>query len=103
MIFSEKDGNAFNVLTVIKTLCRPEDFVVFKLDIDTPIEETIAHKVMTDRGLQALIDEFYWEKHIHNPAMSMHGLGGNGKPDLADWYNTVIPARKRGLRMHSWP
>jgi hypothetical protein len=103
---SEKDGDAFNVLTVIKERCRPEDFVVFKLDIDTPIEEIIAEKAMSDPEIIALVDEFYWEKHIRNPVMKKHKLGGYGEPgktDLAAWYDTVIPARKRGFRMHSWP
>jgi hypothetical protein len=95
--------DVFNVLTVIKKVCRPEDFVVFKLDIDTKIEESIAHTVMSDPELQALIDEFFWEKHFHNPVMAMHHMGGNNRPRLDAWYAEVIPARQRGLRMHGWP
>jgi len=52
---TEKDGDAFNVLTVIKKNCRPDDFVVFILDIDTPIEEFIALKTMTDPEIIALL------------------------------------------------
>jgi hypothetical protein len=103
---NEKDGDAFNVLTLIKTLCRPEDFVVFKLamDIDPQVEEAIAHKVMTDPDILALVDEFYWKRQSNTPLLGSHRHGGNRAPgaSLSDWYDTVIPARKRGLRIHSW-
>jgi hypothetical protein len=40
-------------------LTRPEDFVVFKLDIDTPLVEiALVKQLMADSTLQELVDEF---------------------------------------------
>ena len=45
--------------------CKPEDFVVVKLDIDTPaIEQTIIAVLAQRPDLAALIDELFFEYHF---------------------------------------
>jgi hypothetical protein len=105
---SKDVGNPWNPLTLIKQLCRPEDVVVFKLDIDSEAAELgIAHGLLDDPELLALVDEFYFELHTCNHVMRMHGLdcvSDKAKTfRLSAWYDLALPARKKGLRMHFWP
>jgi len=51
-------------LTFIKALTKPEDYVVFKLDIDSPaIEIALVQQIMDDPQLLTLIDEFFFERY----------------------------------------
>ena len=82
--------------------------MVFKLDIDSDLEINIVHQLLGDRQLLALVDEFYYEHHIRNHVMRMHGLRNRTRSEdvnvsLASWYDMVTPARKSGFRMHFWP
>jgi hypothetical protein len=95
-----------NPLLRIKELCRPQDLCVFKLDIDTTeIEMAIVRQLLSSDELMGLVDEFFFEHHVCNYAMRLHGLGGcmTKRTDLASWYKMVTPARKKGFRMHFWP
>ena len=61
-------------MTFIKELTTPEDYVVFKLDIDAPaIEIALVQQIMGDRELLALIDEFYFEHHVTGSPMQWKG------------------------------
>ena len=104
---SSDAGSFWNPLTLIRSLTRPEDFVVFKLDIDTlDTELRIVQQLLADKELIGLVDEFYFEYHLHNRVMRMHKQGEEGmteENDLASWYAMVGPARHAGLRMHLWP
>lgn len=93
-----------NPLVRIRALCKPRDIVVFKLDIDSPLEMQVVRQLLTNKELLGLVDEFYFEHHVRNDVMKMHGLGGNDpKTSLKTWYDMVLPARRKGLHMHSWP
>lgn len=94
-----------NPVALIRKLCKPEDIVVFKLDIDNAMEMQVMKQLLTSDEMMGLVDEFYFEHHVHNPLMRMHGLGGIGTKatNLKSWYNMAIPARRKGLRMHFWP
>lgn len=99
-------GSEDNPLHLIKTLCKPQDIVIFKLDIDTVgVELNIVKEVLRRKDLQELIDDFYFEHHVRNDVMRMHGLGGNNPADrnLKSWYDMAIPARQKGFHMHFWP
>ena len=101
-------GHRENPLEEIKRLCKPEDFVVFKLDIDSRYEIEVVRTLLADPELLALVDEFYYEHHVRNHVMRKHGLGDispspNPLYTLQGWYNLVTPARRGGLRMHFWP
>ena len=93
-----------NPLALILKLCKQKDIVVFKLDIDNPMEMRLVRQLLNDPELLSLVDEFYYEHHVHNEVMRMHGLGGNDpRSNLKTWYDMVIPAREKGLHMHFWP
>ena len=98
-------GHEHNPLHLIKQKCKPEDFVVFKLDIDSKFEINIVHQLLADPELMTLVDEFYYEHHVRNHVMRMHGLGAssNQKYSLKAWYDMATEARKKGFRMHFWP
>ena len=99
-------GHPDNPLTVIKQECRPEDLCVFKLDIDTLAQEMLINEgLLSSPSMMALVDEYFFEHHVHNKVMRRHGLGGkaNKKNSLASWYSMAIRARRLGLRIHFWP
>jgi hypothetical protein len=103
---STEAGDRENPLAEIKRLCKPEDFVVFKLDIDSKYEIDVVRTLLADPELMALVDDFYYEHHVRNHVMRMHGLGGNPRDplySLKGWYDLVTPARRAGFRMHFWP
>ena len=91
-----------SALGVLRRTARPEDFVVFKLDIDTPhVEQQIMDILLSEEGkvYTDLIDEFYFEYQ-----------GGEGGPFLLDSPNTTVSygvqmlqqLRRRGVRTHFW-
>ncbi|KAL8682034.1 MAG: hypothetical protein Q9186_001910 [Xanthomendoza sp. 1 TL-2023] len=69
------EGDKLNTIDMIKRVVKPEDFFVFKLDIDgAPIEEPIVKNLLADDpdkgGASGLIDELVWshltttQKHV---------------------------------------
>lgn len=93
-----------NPLARIRSLCKHKDIVIFKLDIDSAMEMEIVKQLLSDDELLSLVDEFYFEHHVHNDAMKWHGFAGNSpENNLKTWYDMVIPARRKGLHMHYWP
>ena len=100
-VTTEIDNDA-NPFTLVKKFATPEDFVVVKLDIDTPsIENALANQLLGDRELQLLVDEFYFEHHVHMkdfvwPEGTMDGT-------LMDSYRIFTQLRNAGITAHSWP
>ena len=101
-------GGADNPLTFIKELTTPEDYVVFKLDIDAPaIEIALVQQIMGDPELLALIDEFYFEHHVTGSPMQWEGWGNLSTnqaqlSDIQDSYELFSFLRSKGVRAHSW-
>lgn len=101
-------GDADNPLTFIKALTKPEDYVVFKLDIDAPaIEIAPVQQIIHDPQLIALIDEFYFEHHVTGSPMQWDGWGNLSKneaplSDIQDSYELFSLFRSKGVRAHSW-
>lgn len=101
-------GHDDNPFTFIKALTKPEDYVVFKLDIDAPaIEVAILRQLMGDAALLALIDEFYFEHHVAGSPMQWHGWGdmhGSHIPlgTMNDSYTIFTFLREKGVRAHAW-
>ena len=101
-------GDPDNPLTFIKELVSVEDYVVFKLDIDTPaVEVALVQQLMKDEELLELIDEFYFEHHVSGSPMQWHGWGDLTKSKTAlghiqNSYDIFTFFRQRGIRAHSW-
>ena len=63
-----------SVVSFIKNLAVQEDFVSFKLDIDSPINEIpIALDILNDASITSLIDEFFFELHYRCDIMMYCG------------------------------
>lgn len=100
--------DADNPLTHIKHLTTSADFVVFKLDIDSPlVEMELVRQLMSDPQLLNLVDEFYFEHHVSGSPMQWHGWGDlrfSSAPNctLSESYEIFAFLREHGVRAHSW-
>ena len=94
--------NPASFLQMLAVACKPEDFVVVKLDIDTPaIEQTIV-AVLTQRPeLAALIDELFFEYHFYYDGLDF-GWGDNVQGDVDTAIGTMFRLRSLGIRAHFW-
>lgn len=88
---------------MLKQIVTAEDFVMVKLDIDTPsIENVLVEQLLADKTLQALVDEFFFEHHVD--LLPMHNFWGHPLPgSLADTYHIFSKLRRLGIHAHSWP
>jgi hypothetical protein len=91
------------VPSVIQEKVTKEDYVVFKLDIDSKAVETaIVDYLMTWNNL-GLVDEFLWEHHVNNYLMASNwGASQDMSMSVADSYQYFLKLRQRGVRAHSW-
>mmetsp|Transcript_8096 Transcript_8096/g.25701 ORF Transcript_8096/g.25701 Transcript_8096/m.25701 type:complete len:348 (+) Transcript_8096:89-1132(+) len=105
-------GSARNPLEHLRALAAPDDFVVFKLDVDSPaIELALVEQILADPGTARLIDEFYWEHVVAGSPMQSFGWGhdlrrqaarGEALQSLDDSYAYFGRLRRMGIRAHSW-
>jgi hypothetical protein len=82
---------------------EPNDFVVVKLDIDTPsVEWPLVQQLLHDETLQTLVDQFYFEHHVHllelNRSWKRRGMGGSVQDSLQLFH----ALRSRGVAAHFW-
>ncbi|KAI4246341.1 MAG: hypothetical protein L6R40_002009 [Gallowayella cf. fulva] len=101
-------GDKLNTVDMIKRVVKPEDFFVFKLDIDSaPIEEPILENLLADNpdegGASGLIDELMFEHHVNYAPMNAPWENPQGVGDLHRSYNVFRDLRRKGIRAHSWP
>ena len=62
-----------NPLRMLRSITRPSDLVVLKIDIDSPeIEERLLQQIVEDSSLSSRVDELYYEDHVHMHPF-MHG------------------------------
>lgn len=96
---------------LIKQLTSPEDFVSFKLDVDTPaVEIPIVLELLNNTELHPLIDEFFFELHFRCEVMRDCGWG-YGMPENFEGLQLDRPSalklfrdlRMKGIRAHFWP
>ena len=96
-------GHVDNPLVQLKALARPEDFVIFKLDVDdTVIEAVTIEQILDYPSLGALIYVLFWEHH--------HGMFDMRKYwqvssafKTADSFSIFKRLRKAGILAHVWP
>jgi hypothetical protein len=80
------------------------DYVVAKLDIDTPeIENDLFDQVLSDPRNTPLIDEFFYEHHVNTKAMYEWWKTEGSTILLKDTYRSFTAIRAKGIRMHNWP
>lgn len=104
------DGNDPSApLNILKTVAQPDDFVVLKVDIDSPaVESKIIDTIIADPDLSGLVDELYYEYHVDFEPMNKDWFGWpeHGKittaKTLKDAYDLFLRLRMLGIRAHSW-
>lgn len=104
---SEK-GHSDNPWSFIKNLVAEQDYVVVKLDIDTPgVEIPLVQQLLSDPVLLELVDEFFFEHHTNGNPMQHMGWGDLTQSEeelssITDSYTLFSELRHRGVRAHSW-
>jgi hypothetical protein len=95
--------NRKSFLHMLKMVAKPDDFVVVKLDIDTPaIEQTIIATLTQRPDLAALIDELFFEYHFHFDGLNF-GWGSLPESISVDAaLATMHRLRELGIRAHFW-
>jgi hypothetical protein len=84
---------------------RPEDYVVVKLDIDTPFAENEIIDLVEKHA--HLVDEFFYEYHFWFDGLDF-GWGKNAYRRLRTTHNVTTAVRrmqqlrKKGIRAHFW-
>jgi hypothetical protein len=92
----------FNPWNVLKNIAKPEDYVIVKLDIDTPhLELPLIKQIVDNASISSLIDEMFFEMHITVTEMQIYW--GTPGGELKDTYELFTKLRRLGVRMHSWP
>ena len=92
----------FNPWNILKSIAKVDDYVIIKLDIDTPtLEIDLINQVLNDASISSLIDEMFFEMHV--TVNEMVRFWGRVRGELKDSYVVFRKLRETGIRMHSWP
>ncbi|CAB9509741.1 expressed unknown protein [Seminavis robusta] len=90
----------------IKDRCADADYVLLKLDIDSPSVEDGSIRYLLEHD-DIPIDELAWEHHVqHHPVMGKIWQTGKSRPNnnlnLGDSMKLFLKLRQKGIRAHSW-
>jgi hypothetical protein len=78
-----------------------DDFVVVKLDIDTPaIEKALADQLFNNPRLFKMVDQFYFEHHVNQMELAGHWGGTNESVEAS--FRFFSGLRERGVAAHFW-
>mmetsp|Transcript_26869 Transcript_26869/g.40816 ORF Transcript_26869/g.40816 Transcript_26869/m.40816 type:complete len:404 (+) Transcript_26869:63-1274(+) len=106
MPVSPVEGHADNPWTMLLNDYRPDDFIVVKLDIDTPsVESPLFQQLLTNPQLQELVDVFYFEHHVQMDEMqTFWGAHSSGltKGSITESLELFQQLRKNGVAAHYW-
>jgi hypothetical protein len=93
--------HARNPLSSIIATFRPDDFIIVKLDVDTPsVELPLAYQLLNDHA--HLVDVMFFEHHVHlRELASSWGRSMNGT--IADSLRLFRSLREKGVAAHFWP
>ena len=101
-VSKEKENKLNPLHSIVKTFDE-DDFIVVKIDIDTPsIEVPLVHQLLEDDVLPKLIDQFYFEHHLHMGDMAgdwLRTMSGTIKESL----QIFTKLREKGIAAHYWP
>ena len=101
----------YNPLHLIKSMFEPNDFVAFKLDVDTSdVEIPILFEILEDPAIYSIIDEFVFELHYNCPVMVRHwgtvsvpaGYESRLQLNRVDAFRLFSELRHKGVRAHFW-
>lgn len=110
-ISADTDRDALSPYNFLLQIATPQDFVSFKLDIDTPsIEIPLALQLLNDPKIAELVDEFFFELHFRCEILmtcswpnsipkEINGL----KMERYSAMKFFQKLRELGIRSHFWP
>lgn len=95
--------------SVIERSARPEDYIMFKLDIDSPRVEAGSVDYILANAATTPIDEFFWEHHVKGNYILARGYwkqdfrrSKSPHVTLKESYEYFLKLRQLGIRAHSW-
>jgi hypothetical protein len=94
-------GSPLNPFTTLLDKYNEDDLVIVKLDIDTPtLELPLALQLLKDKRFGKLVDQFYFEHHVHLAELAIEwgGMEGSVKDSL-DLFHRL---REKGIPAHFW-
>jgi hypothetical protein len=98
----EPDG-ALNPLKLLLDNFNVDDFIVIKLDIDTPsVEMPLVRQLLEDPRYARLVDHFYFEHHVYLKEL-LRNWGKAVKGSVAMSMKLFQDLRKKGIAAHYWP
>jgi len=90
------------LLKELVNLAKPEDFVVVKLDIDTPeVEHVMVQTIAENPEVAALIDEMFFEYHFYFDGLDF-GWGTKVAGNVDTALGLMHRLRTLGIRAHFW-
>ena len=91
---------------VLEAAARPEDYVVLKVDIDTPwLEKRIIETVSAEPALAARVDELFFEYHLKLDDGTRVPKAWEqffSKDTIAEGIGLMQRLRRQGIRSHWW-
>ena len=90
----------------IAKIASADDYVLLKLDIDSPMIEDGSIRYMLDdnNNMVKKVDEIAWEHHVYGNVImrDIWDKGGMTNMTLRESYELFLRLRKKGIRAHSW-
>jgi hypothetical protein len=94
--------SVLNPLQMLADHYNEDDFIVVKLDIDTPsVEVPLAYQLLEDEQISRLVDQFYFEHHVYLKELSPY-WGRTMSGSVSDSLNLFHSLRQKGIGAHSW-
>ena len=91
-----------NPLKSIVAKYTKDDFVVVKLDIDTPhIENPLANLLLEDDSLHEIVDQFYFEHHVNIQELA-RAWGHTMRGTIKESFDLMNGLRNKGIASHFW-
>ena len=95
-------GHKNNPLTLLQQNFKEDDFVVVKLDIDTPeVELALVRQILDTPEIASLIDQFYFEHHVHMQEIAF-AWGRQVSGSVNDTLVLFHRLRELGIAAHFW-
>jgi hypothetical protein len=103
-ILSSPSINGTFLPTVMSNMTELEDYVFFKLDIDSgEIERGTVDFILSSGEDIQHVTEFVWEHHVAGNYIMAPAWGGSLEAaTLYESYNLFLQMRRRGIRAHSY-
>ena len=90
--------------SVLLSVASPRDYVIVKLDIDTPtIERELIRQLLTNTTISKVVDELFYENHVNTASMHYYWGLESDELQLRHSYEMFTKLRRMGIRAHSWP